>query len=137
MPPEPLYSELTDNLLGSFYEVYRELRGGFLESTYRNAMIVSLGERGISAEKEVSLEVRFHDVLVGRYRMDLVVNGLIVVECKTASAIDPAHESQLLSYLHGTSMPLGFVFNFGPKPSFKRMAYDPKHPTKPRITDDW
>jgi GxxExxY protein len=120
-----LHGELTGLVLDSFFEVFRELRSGFLEATYRNAMVVALNEKGIAAEREKALDVRFHDVVVGHYRMDLVVEGLVIVECKTAKKIDPAHEAQLLNYLHGTRMPLGYVLNFGRRPTFKRVINHP------------
>jgi GxxExxY protein len=81
--------------------------------------------------------VYFRGEVVGHYRMDLVVADRIVVECKTATKIDASHEAQLLNYLHATRMPLGFVLNFGPTPSFWRMVYDRDNPTRPGIDETW
>ena len=132
-----LFSELTEPLIGAFYEVFRELRGGLLETPYRNAMMVALGERGIHAERERPLDIFFHDVVVGHYRMDIVVADRIVIECKTAKKIESTHEAQLLNYLHATRLPLGFILNFGESPTFKRMIYDVKNPARPWIDENW
>ncbi len=132
-----LFSDLTEALIGSFYDVFRELRGGLLETPYRNAMMICLHERGISAEKEKLVDVWFRGMAVGHYRMDIVVAGRIVVECKAAKKIDATHEAQLLNYLHATKLPLGFILNFGDVPSFRRMVYDAKNPARPVIDERW
>jgi GxxExxY protein len=90
------HSELTETIIGVFYEVYNELGFGFLESVYRNSLRLALIERGLRVESEVPVSVFFRGVSVGDFRADLVVNGVILLELKTAEKIIPAHESQVL-----------------------------------------
>ncbi len=118
------HSELTDTVIGVFYEVYNELGFGFLESVYRNSLRLALLEKGLSVEQEVAVSVFFRGHNVGDFRADLVVNGNILVELKTADQIVAAHESQVLNYLRSTALELGLILNFGPKPQVRRLLLD-------------
>jgi GxxExxY protein len=112
---------LTEKIIGVFYEVYNELGFGFLESVYREAMLIALREAGLTVEAEVPVPVRFRGALVGVFRADLVVDGRVVVELKTAESINKAHEAQVLHYLRASVMEVGLVMNFGPSASFRRV----------------
>jgi GxxExxY protein len=118
------HSELTDTVIGVFYEVYNELGFGFLESVYRNSLRLALMEKGLSVEEEVAVSVFFRGHNVGDFRADLVVNGTILLELKTAEQIVAAHESQVLNYLRSTALELGLILNFGPKPQVRRLLLD-------------
>jgi GxxExxY protein len=118
------YSELTDKVIGVFYDVYNELGFGFLESVYRNALRLALLEKGLTIEEEVTVSVFFRGQNVGDFRADLVVNGVLLLELKTAERIVPAHEAQLLNYLRSTSLELGLILNFGPRPQVRRLVLE-------------
>jgi GxxExxY protein len=118
------HSELTDTIIGVFYDVYNELGFGFLESVYRNSLLIALREKGLAAEQEVATAVYFRGNKVGDFKADLVVNGSILIELKTAETLSPAHEAQVLNYLRATSLELGLLFNFGPKPQVRRLLFD-------------
>jgi GxxExxY protein len=87
-------------------------------------MLIALTDRKIDCEREVPVPVRFRGHVVGESRMDLVANRNLVIECKTAERICPAHHAQLLNYLRATNYDAGLILNFGPKPSFKRLIYE-------------
>ncbi|HET9165908.1 MAG TPA: GxxExxY protein [Candidatus Angelobacter sp.] len=119
------YSELTDTVIGVFYyDVYNELGFGFLESVYRNALRLALLEKGLTIEEEVTVSVFFRGQNVGDFRADLVVNGVLLLELKTAERIVPAHEAQLLNYLRSTSLELRLILNFGPRPQVRRLVLE-------------
>jgi GxxExxY protein len=118
------HSELTDTVIGVFYDVYHELGFGFLESVYRRALRLALLQRGLNVASEVQVSVFFRGVNVGDFRADLVVNDVILLELKTAEAIVRAHEAQLLNYLRSTKFELGLILNFGPKPQLRRLLLD-------------
>src|SRR6185312_9064671 len=118
------HSELTETIIGIFYDVYNELGFGFLESVYRNSLRLALLEKGLSVGQEVPVSVFFHGHNVGDFRADLVVNKTILVELKTAAQIVAAHESQVLNYLRSTELELGIILNFGPKPQVRRLLLD-------------
>ncbi len=104
-----------------FYEVYNELGFGFLESVYREAMRIALGQAGLDVKAEVPVPVNFRGNLVGVFRADLIVNGGVIVELKTADSISKAHEAQVLHYLRASLMEVGLVMNFGPDARFRRV----------------
>ena len=112
---------LTEKIIGVFYEVYNELGFGFLESVYREAMRIALAEAGFRAETEVPVPVSFRGTLVGVFRADIIVDGKIIVELKTAESISKAHEAQVLHYLRASEMEVGLVMNFGPVAKFRRI----------------
>jgi GxxExxY protein len=122
--PNYKHSELTELIIGVFYEVYNELGFGFLESVYRNSLHLALLEKGLAVEQEVPVTVFFRGKNVGDFRADLVVNETILLELKTAEQIVAAHESQVLNYLRSTSLELGLILNFGPRPQVRRLLLD-------------
>ena len=118
------HGELTERIISVFYEVYNELGHGFLESVYEKAMLIALREAGIAVQYKHPIEVSFRGQSVGIFEGDLLVEGVVLLELKSARAIDPAYEAQLLNYLRATRVEVGLILNFGPKPEFRRLAYD-------------
>jgi GxxExxY protein len=114
--------QLTQVIIGAMYAVHSELGYGFLEYVYRNAVAVLLRRAGHRVDREVVFEIWFHGHLIGRHRADLVVDQTVVVEVKTARAIDPAHRAQLINYLKASPFELGLLLNFGPSAQFKRIV---------------
>jgi GxxExxY protein len=125
---------LTERIIGVFYEVYNELGFGFLESVYREAMRIALGQAGLPVEAEVPVPVSFRGRPVGVFRADLVVDGRVVIELKTAESINKAHEAQVLHYLRASTMEIGLVMNFGPDARFRRIVL--RSERKKRISAD-
>jgi GxxExxY protein len=122
----PLAHEgLTREIIGAFYTVYNELGYGFAEAIYANALCIELKTRGLDVRREVPCEVQYLGVVVGQYRLDLMVNGIVVVEVKAGELIGETERRQLLNYLCVTGLPVGLLFHFGPRPWFKRMAGRP------------
>jgi len=126
MPSDSSYKhcELTDAIIGVFYEVYNELGFGFLESVYRKALCMALIEKGLRVESEVATSVFFRGEKVGDFRADLIVNQIVLLELKTAEKIVRAHEAQVLNYLRSTTLELGLILNFGPQPQIRRLVLD-------------
>jgi GxxExxY protein len=114
------HDDLTRAIIGVFFEVYNELGFGFLESVYREAMSIALRTLGLQVYKEFRLSARFRGQIVGDFKADLIVNGLIIVELKGARALEPVHEAQLLNYLRASVLEIGLLLNFGPKPQLRR-----------------
>ncbi len=118
------HRELTEKIIGVFYDVYNELGHGFLESVYEEAMAVALPQGGLRVERQVPLRVTFRGIVIGDFRADLLVEDSVLLELKAARDIDPAHEAQLLNYLRATEIEVGLLLNFGPKPQFKRLVFE-------------
>ncbi len=118
------YQELTEKLIGIFYEVYNELGFGFLESVYEKAYRMILAEQGIRFEQQPAMSVRFHGIEIGEFRADIIVESLVILEFKAARAIENSHERQLYNYLRATDLEVGLLFNFGPRPLFRRLILE-------------
>lgn len=118
------HSEITEQIIGVFYDVYNELGEGFLESVYNNAMSLALEQAGLRVAREVSLPVFFRGEMIGDFRADLIVNGLVIVELKSARAIESSHEAQIYNYLRSTEIEVGLLLNFGPRAQFRRVAFE-------------
>lgn len=117
------HRDLTERIIGCFYEVYNELGFGFLESVYHRAMKVALEAAGLRVESEAKLPVFFRGVEVGHFEADLLVEGVVILEFKAVEELIPAHEAQLLNYLKASAVELGLLLNFGPKPKLRRLAF--------------
>jgi len=112
---------LTGKILGACFDVANGLGPGFLESVYRNALLICLREHGLTAKAEVPLEVRFHGQVVGEFVADVVVGDQIVLELKAVRALTPEHQAQLVNYLNATGLGIGLLINFGaPRLEYKR-----------------
>ncbi|HEX2445384.1 MAG TPA: GxxExxY protein [Vicinamibacterales bacterium] len=118
-----LHREVTEQIIGGFYEVHYELGGGFLEHVYRSPIIEVLRGRGLLVEDNARLPVHFRGRLIAEFRPDLVINQVVLVELKAHRAIEPADEAQIISYLRASNVEVGLLLNFGPNPSFKRHVY--------------
>lgn len=105
--------KLTETIIGAAIEVHRELGPGLLESTYRQCMCHELSLRDVQFRFEVELPVRYKGILLDcGYRMDLLVEDLVVVEIKTVERLLPVHDAQLLTYLRLYQRPIGLLLNF-------------------------
>ena len=87
------HQDLTDKIIGVFYEVYNELGHGFLESVYEKAMIIAFEERGILVESQVEIPVWFHGQRAGIFYADLLIEKLVIVELKAVRTLDSSHEA--------------------------------------------
>lgn len=108
-----LHSRLTEKILGCCFDVSNELGPGFLESIYQSALMIALQETGITAQKEVGLEVAFRSRIVGKFFADIVVENSIIIELKAVKELDPSHQAQLINYLKATKFSVGLLVNFG------------------------
>ncbi len=108
-----LSNELSREIIGAAIEVHRETGPGLLESAYESCLCRELTLRGLSFErqKEVSLEYKGIQVSSG-YRLDILVNGLVIVEIKSVERLEPVHSLQLSTYLKLSDLWLGLLINF-------------------------
>jgi len=118
---ELLYEGITDIIIGAFYAVYNALGYGFLENVYCAALVFELRRRGLKVEREVPVQVFYAGQPIARYRVDLIVEGKVLLELKSSVAIGEADHRQVFNYLRCTDIDLGMILHFGPKPSFRRI----------------
>ena len=117
-------NDLSRRVIGCALTVLNTLGAGFLEKVYKNALAFELGAVGLSVAQQVGARVYYRDVVVGEYFVDLLVEDVLLVELKTAKALDEAHRIQCVNYLNATGLRLCLLLNFGrPRPEIKRVAH--------------
>jgi len=105
--------ETASQVVDAAYMVHQFLGPGLLESAYRRCLVAELTSRKVPIEEEVRFEIYYRGMAVGaQSRLDLLVDGSIVVELKAVEQLLPVHEAQLLTYLRLTGNRLGFLINF-------------------------
>ena len=108
-----LYKEVSNQVIGAAIEVHRELGPGLLESAYEECLAHELSLRGIPFVRQLDVPLDYKGVRLDvGYRIDLLVNDVIVIELKTVQKILPIHEAQLLTYLRLLQKPVGLLMNF-------------------------
>ncbi|HKT70088.1 MAG TPA: GxxExxY protein [Terriglobales bacterium] len=118
------HGELTNRLIGIFFDIYNELGHGFLESVYEQTFAIALAENDIFFQRQMAVPVWYHERQVGDFRADLLVEGKVIIELKTGRTIEQAWEKQLLNYLRATHIEVGLLFNFGPEAQFRRYIFE-------------
>lgn len=118
-----LEEELTKKIIGAAQEVHRELRFGFLEAVYGNALYKELTRQGIKCECQKKIDVYYKGEKVGFYVADMIIEDKIIVELKSVVTLKPEHEWQLLNYLAATKLSLGLLINFGHSVEVKRKIF--------------
>jgi GxxExxY protein len=106
-------NEISGAVIGAAIDVHRALGPGLLESTYEACLAFELADRGwhIAQQKELPVIYRNRQIDCG-YRIDLMVENVVIVELKAIEKIAPIHEAQLMSYLKLSGCPLGLLINF-------------------------
>jgi GxxExxY protein len=107
---------LTEQIIGAAIEVHRNLGPGLLETSYDSCLAFELADRGFQVERQkpLPLTYRGRHLDIG-YRLDILVNGLVVVEVKAIERLQPVHSAQLLSYLRLSGCKVGLLINFNAK----------------------
>ena len=109
-------NKITQTVIGAAMAVHRELGPGLLESAYEACLAYELAERGLAVERQKSLPVKYRGVKVDcGYRIDLLVEGKVIVELKATERLEPIHQAQLLSYLKLSGCKVGLLMNFNVK----------------------
>ena len=106
-------NKLTEAVIGAAIEVHREMGAGLLESTYEQCLCRELSLRGIAFECQKPLPVTYKGMKLDcGYRIDVLVEGVLVVEVKSVEKLAPIHEAQLLTYLRLSGCQIGLLINF-------------------------
>ena len=106
-----------DRLLYGILEAARVVQSalgpGFVESIYGRALAFELKKHGFHVDREKAIKIWYGLFLVGKHRLDLLVDHLVIVELKAGRCIVPIHIAQMRSYLHASTYPFGLLLNFG------------------------
>jgi GxxExxY protein len=126
---------LTRSIIAAFFEVYNRLGYGFLESVYAEALARELRRKGHRVEREVLVKVWYKGELIARQRVDMLIDGKVIVEIKAGAALPPAGSRQLYNYLRGTDREVGLLLHFGPEPKYYREYVPNSRKERPVASD--
>jgi len=121
------FSDITRAILGCCFDVINTLGSGFLESIYRNALVIALSDSGLEIVAERGFEVHFRGRKIGIFVPDLIVAKQVIIELKSCEYLTGEHQAQLINYLAVTNLPIGLLINFGKRRLEYRRAYHPTH----------
>jgi GxxExxY protein len=107
------HARLSYHVIGAAFEVHRNLRPGLLESAYVRCLAKELRLRGIPHQHELPIEIIYKGELIDAcYRLDFLVDDVLIVEVKAVERLTRLHEAQLLTYLRATDLHVGLLMNF-------------------------
>ena len=110
------------------YTVHRELGPGFKERIYEEAFCLELSSRGMRFERQKRIEVRYKQQSIPGQKVDLIVEGTVLIELKSVPRLRRIHKAQVISYLKTTGLRVGLVMNFNSewfKTGLRRVVYTP------------
>ena len=105
-------NQVTEQIIACAIEVHKNLGPGFLESIYEEALCIEFDLRGISYQRQMDFDVDYKGHFIRGQRLDLLVEGLVVVENKAISEVLPIHKMILISYLKAVKKRVGLIINF-------------------------
>ena len=106
------HDPLTERIIGCAIVVHRVLGPGLPEPTYEEAMCIELTESRLAFTRQVAVPIYYKGHIIGEYRPDLVVEGLVVVEIKSVERLIPVHQAQVLTYMRILHLRVGLLINF-------------------------
>lgn len=110
------HQDITGEIINAAMEVHKILGPGYQEVIYHKAMTIALPERNLIGESEKEFEILFKNKLIGKYKLDLVVNKLVIVEFKAVVGEMPeVFKAQVISYLKASGLEVALLINFGNK----------------------
>ena len=125
-------NRITGEIVDAAYHIHDQLGPGLLESVYHKVLAHDLEKRSLAVEREKEVSVVYDGMTIeGGFKVDLLVNALVVVELKSVETLAPVHTKQLLTYLRLLELPVGLLINFG-APTLKeglRRIVNPRAPT--------
>lgn len=108
-----LYSNLTGAILKCAYKVHSTLGPGLLESTYEECLYYELTRNGLNSVKQMPMPLIYDNIKMDvGYRIDLMVEGKVIIEIKSIDCVNPIHIAQLLTYLRLSECKIGLLINF-------------------------
>ena len=109
---DPRDNAVSEAVIGCAIEVHRNLGPGLLESVYETAMCIELGRASRMVERQLAVPLYYKGMLLSEHRLDLVVDGRIVVEIKNVARFEPVHMAQVMTYLRVMNLRIGLLINF-------------------------
>ena len=112
--------ELSHVIVGCFFDVYNEPGYGFVEMLYARALEITMQQRGLRVDREYPVAVSFKGQQIGFHRIDMLIEGRLIVEIKSTERLPESSRRQLRNYVKALGVELGILLHFGPVPKFYR-----------------
>jgi GxxExxY protein len=120
---EYLYSDLIEVIIGCAMKVHSSIGRGFPEYIYQRALAIELSKTSLEIKKEMEWPVYYDGQLIGKRRVDFMVNDKVLIEIKAVAVYESSHLNQIINYLQAFQVPVGLLRNFGKeKLEFKRFT---------------
>ena len=116
-----LYEELSNKILEAYFNVFKHLTTGLLESVYENALCIEFDEMGIPYERQKHLSIYYKGRNIGDFIPDIIVDNKIILELKSIPILTSANMAQMINYLNITRFKVGYLLNFGEGRDYKRI----------------
>ena len=106
-------NEITRTIIGCSIEVHKQLGPGLLESAYEECLAFELNKVGLNFERQKAVPINYKEIrLEYGYRLDLLIENLVIVELKSVETLNPVHEAQILTYMKFAEKKTGLLINF-------------------------
>jgi GxxExxY protein len=129
--------DITGAIIDAALKIHRELGPGLLESVYESVLARALERRGLQVERQKTIRFEYDGMVFEEgLRLDLLVEGRVIVELKSVEKLAPVHSKQLLTYLRLLKQPVGLLINFGAatlKEGLQRIVNDLQPSASPRL----
>jgi GxxExxY protein len=118
-----LHEDLTYKIIGVLYRVHTNLGCGFTEKVYQKAVGIELEKENLSYENEKEFEIEYSGQIIGRYRLDMVIEDKVIIELKAVERMPKIYQEQMISQLKASPYEVGLLVTFGaPKLKYMRFA---------------
>ncbi len=117
-----VHEHITGRILSAFFQVYRELGHGFLQSVYKRALVLEMVQRGLQVEVDAVVSVFYKGRKLGAFTADLIADGKVVVEISAGAQISEADRAQLLNCMRCSQADVGMLLHFGARAEFRRFV---------------
>ncbi|MBI3343144.1 GxxExxY protein [Candidatus Gottesmanbacteria bacterium] len=111
--PDLLYPEISYRIIGCAFDVYNNLGSGYHEKYYQKALMAAFTLGGLTFQSEISFPLTYRGKIIGRKRLDFLVEGRVVVELKKGDNFSKSHIDQVVEYLRTQNLKLAILINFG------------------------
>jgi GxxExxY protein len=117
------YNEITQRIIGCAMNVHSKMKNGYVESVYQKCLAIELKKNHLHFQQEVDVPINYDGIVVGRRRVDFIVEENIIVEIKAVTTLENSHLAQAINYLETHHLHIGLLINFGAKSlQFKRLV---------------
>ena len=110
--PNIIHKELSYNIVGILFDVYNQLGNGHQEKYYQRAIEEALREKNFKYKKELKIDLKFNEKIIGKYFLDFLIDDKIILEIKAVPKLTPKDFRQVLNYLKTHNIELGILANF-------------------------